>query len=162
MWAGNALKYTEFFTVDAQLKAAIQKSFIFSTSEHPSTQSMARILIVEDDPMVRQLLTLNLTYAGHVTQEVNDGEQALVALHNHDVDLVLLDHMMPNCDGLSVLSSMRGNKLTAKLPVIMLSAFSSKRDQETAKHCGADDYVVKPFGAADLADRIRALLPVAH
>lgn len=119
---------------------------------------MARILVVEDDPIIRRLLMLLLDHVGHVTLEAIDGTQALSALDNHHFDLVLLDHVMPNRDGLSVLSSLRQDTSKAKLPVVMLSAFASEKNQQHAKTLGANDYVVKPFGVTDLTDRIQALL----
>jgi DNA-binding response OmpR family regulator len=121
---------------------------------------MAQILVVDDEPLLRRLLSLQLSAAGHVALEASDGDEALSTLNDHKVDLVLLDHLMPRCDGYTVLEALRRNSRTAKLPVIMLSAFSSEKDRSKALKNGADDYVVKPFGATDLAQRIYDLLPV--
>ena len=117
---------------------------------------MARVLIVDDEPRIRDLIREHLQYAGFTCAEAGDGTQALAELANGGIDLVILDIMMPFMDGMTCLREMRTRKIMT--PVIMLTARSEDSDKLMGFACGADDYVTKPFNILELKARIRALL----
>jgi len=119
---------------------------------------MNRILIVEDEVPIAQLIEMSLARAGYQCEAVNDGCAAADKIEQNDYDLVLLDIMLPEEDGLSVLKKLRATPRTAKLPVIMLTAKGTEYDKVVGLDGGADDYVAKPFGMMELLSRIRALL----
>ena len=104
---------------------------------------MARVLIVDDEPRIRDLIREHLQYAGFTCAEAGDGTQALAELANGGIDLVILDIMMPFMDGMTCLREMRTRKIMT--PVIMLTARSEEYDKLAGLEGGADDYVVKPF-----------------
>src|SRR5262245_41217874 len=115
-----------------------------------------RVLVAEDDRSVRESLVRALNLEGYDVTAVNDGEQALAALDAEYYDLLLLDVMMPNVDGLTVCRRLRARKLT--IPVLMLTARHEVSDRVTGLDAGADDYLVKPFALDELSARMRALL----
>ena len=104
---------------------------------------MAKILIVDDEPRIRDLIREHLQYAGFTCEEAGDGTAALSVLSQGGIDLVILDIMMPFMDGMTCLREMRTRKIVT--PVIMLTARSEEYDKLTGLESGADDYVVKPF-----------------
>ncbi len=114
-----------------------------------------RLLLVEDDPRIRGALVLGLTDEGYEVVEAGSGESALRRLDQHDVDVVLLDLMLPGMDGFAVCRALRSR---GDLPIIMLTARGGAEDVIRGLEAGADDYVTKPVGASELAARIRALL----
>ena len=107
---------------------------------------MAKILIVDDEPRIRDLIREHLQYAGFTCEEAGDGTAALSVLSQGGIDLVILDIMMPFMDGMTCLREMRTRKIMT--PVIMLTARSEEYDKLTGLESGADDYVVKPFSPA--------------
>lgn len=117
---------------------------------------MAKILIVDDEPRIRDLIRAHLEHEGFSCEEAGDGGAALAALSGGDVDLVILDIMMPFVDGMTCLKEMRSRKITT--PVIMLTARGEEYDKLAGLEGGADDYVVKPFNIRELLLRIRAIL----
>ncbi len=116
-----------------------------------------RILVVEDDDGIQELVRYNLAAAGFLPQCAASGEEAL-GLLQPPPDLVLLDIMLPGLDGLAVLESLKDNPATAAIPVIMLTARGAEEDIVAALEAGADDYVVKPFSPRVLIARIEAVL----
>jgi DNA-binding response OmpR family regulator len=114
-----------------------------------------RVLVVDDENMVRHLLQRLLTLEGYEVIEAVDGASALEVLKAESPDLVLLDVMLPARDGLDVLSELRR---TTNVPVILISARGEEADRVVGLKMGADDYVVKPFSAAELAARIESVL----
>jgi DNA-binding response OmpR family regulator len=114
------------------------------------------LLIVEDDPAIREGLELTLGLEGYQTLAVNDGDQALMRLTRERVDLVLLDVMLPGRNGFEVLREIRKGR--RDLPVILLTARTDEADKVLGLELGADDYVTKPFGLAELRARIRVAL----
>ncbi|HEX2140683.1 MAG TPA: response regulator transcription factor [Candidatus Limnocylindria bacterium] len=115
-----------------------------------------RILVVEDDRVLRQALTYNLSREGYEVHVAVDGEQALAAGRDPGLDLVLLDLMLPGMSGLEVLRVLRGEGVTT--PVVILSAKGEEVDRVVGLKVGADDYVAKPFSRPELLARIEAVL----
>ena len=113
------------------------------------------ILIVDDEPQIRRVMRTMLTSEGYTVLEAKNGEEALDALRREHPGLILLDVNMP---GMSGLDACREIRRTSDVPVIMLTVRNTERDKVSALDAGADDYVVKPFGAPELLARIRAAL----
>ena len=119
---------------------------------------MGRILIVEDEMNIRQLVRYNLEKEGFQVLEATDGLQGLKMAKLEKPDLVLLDLMLPDMDGLEVCRSLKGNPGTAALPVIMVTAKSEEIDKVIGLELGADDYLTKPFSMEELIYRMEAIL----
>ncbi|WP_306580689.1 phosphate regulon transcriptional regulator PhoB [Dokdonella sp.] len=117
-----------------------------------------RILIVEDEASIRDMLAFALRKAGMEAIQAGDAQQALVALADHAPDLILLDWMLPGTTGLELARRLRGDGRTATVPIIMLTARGEEVDRVAGLEAGVDDYVVKPFSARELVARIRAVL----
>ena len=115
-----------------------------------------RLLIVEDDPTLRQALTFNLTREGYEVTSAADGEAALEAARSDRLDLVLLDVMLPGMSGVEVLRVLRREGIAT--PVIILSAKGDEIDRVVGLKVGADDYVAKPFSRPELLARVEAVL----
>jgi two-component system response regulator MprA len=115
-----------------------------------------RILVVDDEPAVRDSLERALRLEGYEISLAEDGEQALAALSQDGTDAVLLDVMMPGMDGLEVCRALRARG--DRTPVLMLTARDAVSDRVAGLDAGADDYVVKPFALDELLARLRALL----
>jgi DNA-binding response OmpR family regulator len=115
-----------------------------------------RILVVEDDAAIRRGLVDALSFAGYATLEASEGPAALASALESDCDLLLLDLVLPGCDGLTVLRELRG--VRSPLPVIVLTARGAEDDRVRGLALGADDYVVKPFSIKELLARIEAVL----
>ena len=113
------------------------------------------VLVVDDEPMLRNLLTRLLRMEGYEVIEAADGQGALDQVAAHRPDLVLLDVMLPARDGLDVLGDLRKS---SEVPVILVSALGEEADRVLGLKMGADDYVVKPFSAAELSARIESVL----
>ena len=117
---------------------------------------MAKILIVDDEPRIRELIREHLQYSGYVCEEAADGTAALTQLSGGAFDLVILDLMMPFMDGMTCLREMRARHINT--PVIILTARSEEYDKLAGLEGGADDYVVKPFSPRELVARVKAVL----
>ena len=113
------------------------------------------VLVVDDEPMLRNLLSRLLRMEGYEVLEAEDGQAALEIVSLQQPDLVLLDVMLPARDGLDVLGDLRR---TSNVPVILVSALGEEADRVLGLKMGADDYVVKPFSAAELSARIESVL----
>jgi two-component system phosphate regulon response regulator PhoB len=118
----------------------------------------AKILIVEDEPAIRELLALNLRHAGFEPVHAPDAAAARREIDAALPDLVLLDWMLPDMTGVEVARRLRADSRTRHLPVIMLTARSAESDKLGGFEAGADDYVTKPFSPRELVARVRALL----
>ena len=118
----------------------------------------AKILIIEDDSSLAEVLNYNLSQEGYQTQVARDGQQGLKEIRLHCPDLVVLDLMLPMIDGLEVCRLLRADPATQDLLVLMLTARSEESDQLVGFSVGADDYVTKPFSIKVLLQRINALL----
>jgi DNA-binding response OmpR family regulator len=119
----------------------------------------ARILVVEDEPNIAEVVSLYLRRASYQVTVVDDGQQALAALSRQMPDLVVLDLMLPHVDGLEITRWLRERGDT---PIIMLTARREERDRIAGLEMGADDYVVKPFSPQELVSRVRAVLRRVH
>ncbi|CAI9407930.1 response regulator transcription factor [Nocardioides sp. T2.26MG-1] len=116
---------------------------------------MARILVVDDDPTVREVVVSYLRAHEHDVVEAADGEAALRAVRDRPVDLVVLDLMLPGIDGIEVCRRLRE---TGDVPVVMLTALGEETDRVMGLEVGADDYVTKPFSPRELALRVDSVL----
>lgn len=116
----------------------------------------ARILIVDDEPAVREALRRSLAFEGYATETAVDGLDALEKAGTYDPELIVLDVLMPRMDGLTAARRLRATGVT--VPVLMLTARDTVGDRVTGLDAGADDYLVKPFELDELLARIRALL----
>ncbi|MGV3759791.1 MAG: response regulator transcription factor, partial [Actinomycetota bacterium] len=110
------------------------------------------MLVIEDDENVTLLYRLALERAGHEVATTGLGRAGLDLARSRPFDLVVLDGMLPDLDGLDVLAELRGDAATRELPVVMASARVGKADQDAAISAGADAYVLKPFNPTELAD----------
>ncbi len=119
---------------------------------------MARILVVEDDPDIAELIVHYLENAGHTTAQLSSGTAVMAQLRAAPVDLVILDVMLPGLDGMAVCDAMRRDTATSHLPVIMLTARGAEGDRVAGLERGADDYVTKPFSPRELVARVAARL----
>jgi DNA-binding response OmpR family regulator len=113
------------------------------------------ILLVDDEDAVRKLLAFPLEKDGYAVVQAADGEEALDLFAAHDVDLVVLDIMLPRLDGLEVTKRLRA---TSTVPIIMLTARDDELDKVIGLELGADDYITKPFSIREFRSRVRALL----
>lgn len=118
---------------------------------------MAKILIVDDDPHIRELIRIILAKEGLSIVEAEDGEVAMTLLEQDKMDLIILDIMMPNMDGWTFCREVRTN-YTDTMPILMLTAKGETTQKVKGFDLGADDYLVKPFAPAELLARVKALL----
>jgi len=116
------------------------------------------VLVVEDDPDIAQLVAHYLEKAGFTTEIASSGRDALASVAAQAPDLLVLDLMLPQVDGLEVCRVVRGNTVTAGVPIIMLTARAEASDRIVGLEIGADDYLAKPFSPGELVARVRALL----
>jgi DNA-binding response OmpR family regulator len=119
---------------------------------------MAQVLVVEDDPHIRELVALHLGLEGLEATLVGDGRDALDRLAAARFDLVVLDLMLPGVDGLTICRAMRRQGPNTDTPVLMLTARGEEADKVLGLETGADDYLAKPFGVREFVARVRALL----
>lgn len=114
-----------------------------------------RILIAEDEDDIRRLLALNMKKEGYDVVECKDGIETLEAFKKQEIHLALLDIMMPNIDGITVMEEIRKSSI---IPIIFITAMSTDTDKVLALGLGADDYIVKPINAIELTARVSAQL----
>ncbi len=117
-----------------------------------------KILVVDDEPVLVETIAYNLEQAGYQVITAADGASALQAARREVPDLIILDIMLPEMDGLEVCRQLRRENSTATIPIMMLTAKSDEIDKVVGLEVGADDYVTKPFGRRELLARVRALL----
>jgi two-component system alkaline phosphatase synthesis response regulator PhoP len=122
------------------------------------SERMSKILVVEDDPDIANLIRRYLEKSGHTVHSLATGAGVVSRLRADPTDLVILDLMLPQVDGLVICQAMRTDPATAHIPVIMLTARGDEADRVTGLELGADDYVTKPFSPKELAARVTALL----
>jgi two-component system phosphate regulon response regulator PhoB len=118
----------------------------------------AKILIVEDEPAIQELLVFNVTQAGFMALRASDAEEAWQQIRDHAPDLILLDWMLPSTSGVVLARQLRSEAQTKGIPIIMLTARGDERDKVLGLESGADDYITKPFSPRELMARIRAVM----
>ena len=117
-----------------------------------------KILIVEDEKDIRDLIIYSLEGKGYQTISTDDGEKAIKMLKENKPDLVILDWMLPSVSGLEICRSIRRDINTKNIPIIMLTAKITEEDKVLGLDSGADDYITKPFSTAELSSRVKAIL----
>jgi len=117
-----------------------------------------KILVVDDEPDALELVKVNLSNAGFFVATAEDGDEALKKARSLSPDLILLDVMLPQVDGLEVCKILRRDDATRDIPIIMLTARTAEIDRVLGLELGADDYVTKPFSPRELVLRVKALL----
>jgi len=123
--------------------------------QSPRMDSEARVLVVDDEHALRRLLRLYLEREGYAVVEADNGLDALSMLRGNSIDVALVDVMLPELDGFSVLRRIRES---SALPIILITARGEETNRVTGLELGADDYVVKPFSAPEVVARVRAQL----
>ena len=118
----------------------------------------ARILVVEDEQHIRELIVLHVSLEGHIAVEVGHGNDALAIARREAFDLLILDLMLPGLDGVTLCRAIRRDSRNADTPILMLTARREESDKVLGLDSGADDYLTKPFGVRELVARVRALL----
>src|SRR3989338_5881339 len=118
----------------------------------------AKILIVEDEPAIQELLAFNVEQAGFQALLAEDADSAWQQIRNNAPDMILLDWMLPNTSGVILAKQLRADAATRDMPIIMLTARGEERDKVLGLESGADDYITKPFSPRELMARIRAVL----
>jgi DNA-binding response OmpR family regulator len=118
----------------------------------------ARVLVVEDEPNIRELVCLHLRHEGYVCDSLGDGRAALEQTRAERYDLMVLDVMLPGIDGLSLCRAIRNGETNRDVPILILTARREESDKVVGLESGADDYLTKPFGVRELVARARALL----
>lgn len=118
----------------------------------------ARLLVVEDDPALAELLKWHLERAGHQIQQTGDGEEAVLFARESPPDLVMLDWMIEGISGLEVCRQLRRMEETASVPIIMITARGQEEDRIRGLEMGADDYITKPFSPREVVARVSAVL----
>jgi two-component system, OmpR family, phosphate regulon response regulator PhoB len=119
---------------------------------------VARILVIEDDSALVELLAYNLASAGYEVQTATTAESGYLYLAEQEFDLVVLDWMLPDKSGIEICAQMRRSPRTSAMPIIMLTARGEESDRVRGLSTGADDYMVKPFSVPELMARVAALL----
>jgi two-component system phosphate regulon response regulator PhoB len=117
-----------------------------------------RILIVEDEPSIAELISVNLSHAGYEVQKAMQTDVALLLMKEELPSLLILDWMLPGKSGVQFAKELRANERTRALPILMLTAKSDEVDKVSGLDSGADDYVTKPFSPKELIARVKALL----
>ena len=116
------------------------------------------ILIVEDEPSIAELISINLSHAGFTVARAFQADEASLMMRNISPDLVILDWMLPGKSGVQFAKELRANPVTQSLPILMLTAKGEEADKVLGLDAGADDYVTKPFSPKELVARVKALL----
>jgi DNA-binding response OmpR family regulator len=116
------------------------------------------VLVIDDDPVILELLRVNFEIEGFDVICATDGEEGLRRAHAERPDVVISDIMMPRRDGLQLLSDLKADPLTEDLPVILLSAKAQRSEVQYGIDMGADDYITKPFDPLELIDRLNAVM----
>jgi two-component system OmpR family response regulator/two-component system alkaline phosphatase synthesis response regulator PhoP len=119
---------------------------------------LPKVLVVEDEPHIRELVCLHLGLEGYACEGVGDGTAALKRSESERFDLMVLDIMIPGLDGLSLCRAVRNGKTNHDVPILMLTARREESDKVVGLESGADDYLAKPFGVRELVARARALM----
>jgi DNA-binding response OmpR family regulator len=120
------------------------------------------VLVIDDDPVILELLRVNFEIEGFDVLTAHDGDEGLELAQSQNPDVVISDIMMPRRDGLQLLSDLKGDPRTEGLPVILLSAKAQKSEVQHGLDLGADDYITKPFDPIKLIERLNAVVDKTH
>ncbi|MEH6825414.1 MAG: phosphate regulon transcriptional regulator PhoB [Motiliproteus sp.] len=120
--------------------------------------SFKRVLIVDDEAPIREMLTLALEMAGYQCQDADNAQAAMTLVVDNRPDLILLDWMMPGISGIELARRLKKDSLTATIPIIMLTAKGDQDNKVLGLEAGADDYITKPFSPRELVARLKAVL----
>jgi DNA-binding response OmpR family regulator len=131
---------------------------LWMAGEKTMAGTETRVLVVEDEANIRELVCLHLRHEGYVCDAVGSGSEGLERAAASAYDLMVLDVMLPGLDGLSLCRAVRNGRLNADVPILMLTARREESDKVVGLESGADDYLTKPFGVRELVARARALL----
>jgi CheY-like chemotaxis protein len=123
--------------------------------------SAGRVLVVDDDDVIRQLITVNLELEGFEVVPAVDGQDALDKAKDADVQVVTLDVMMPRVDGWEAAARLRADPATAHIKIVLLSARAQEADLQRGEKIGVDAYLTKPFDPDEMIDTVRSLMPGA-
>jgi CheY-like chemotaxis protein len=126
--------------------------------EQPASSTAVTVLVIDDDELNRDLLIRRFNKAGHDVHVAASGAEALALLNKRRYDLILLDIMMPKMDGVEVLEKIRSRRALTDIPVVMISAINDTATMERCMQLGADEYIMKPYNALVLKERVLALL----
>lgn len=124
----------------------------------PSTGKSPRIVVVEDEPDIRELVVYNLMREGFEVVGIGNGHQGIAEIQRTPPDLVILDLMLPGLDGIEICRQIRAEPRTSRVPVIMVTAKGEESDVVLGLGMGADDYIAKPFSPRELIARVKAIL----
>lgn len=116
-----------------------------------------KILVVDDEKHIQELIKYNLESSGYKVETVGSGEEALELIEQQSLDMVVLDLMLPGIDGLEVCKKIKMDKKTKNIPIIMLTAKSDELDKVLGLELGADDYLTKPFSVRELIARVKVI-----
>lgn len=119
---------------------------------------MSRILVIDDDPAISELVSINLEMAGYDICQAEDGIKGQALALQIQPDLIMLDLMLPKVDGFTVCQRLRRDDRTSNIPVLMLTALAQTKDKVDGFNAGADDYLTKPFEVEEMLARVKALL----
>ena len=123
---------------------------------------MPKVLVIDDDPVILELLRVNFEIEGFGVISAGDGREGFERAKRDKPDVILSDIMMPRMDGLALVTAIRGDAKTQAIPVILLSAKAQNAEVKAGLAAGADDYVTKPFDPLELIDRVNAVLAKAR
>lgn len=123
---------------------------------------MHTVLIADDEHNIRHILDFSLNAEGFDVLSAHTGEDALALAREHNPDLIILDVMMPGKGGIETCRTLKEDPQTAGIPVILLTARSSKADREAGEAAGANDYITKPFSPQKVVDAVQGLLAATH
>lgn len=126
--------------------------------DHSQESPQPKVLVVDDEDNIIELIRLGLHYEGFEVEVASDGEQGLMQAQRINPDLIILDVMMPGIDGLEVCRRLRNNPTTNDIPILMLTAKDDVSDRILGLQTGADDYLTKPFNFYELVERVKAIL----
>lgn len=134
------------------------KGFYLSLNICKDLLKMPRILVIDDDAAILELIAVNLEMAGYEVSQAEDGIKGQALAMQLLPDLIMLDLMLPKVNGFTVCQRLRRNERTAEIPILMLTALSQTQNKVDGFNAGADDYLTKPFEVEELLARVRALL----
>jgi len=144
------------------MSAVSHEQYASAARPTPMVQDKRKVLVVEDEKDIRELVRYNLEQEGFAVLEAEEGELALALVQRERPALVILDIMLPGMSGLDICRTIRHGDETARLPILMLTAKAAEVDKVVGLEMGADDYVTKPFSPRELLARVKAVLRRAH